>query len=76
MPSGAGSLNYVPLDAVTVDGETESNSGTAYQELRDRSDDLRAAVGDAIHQFHRNHLERVEAILDTTASAFDRGRTS
>jgi hypothetical protein len=76
MPNGTGSLNYVPLDAVTSDGKTESDTGTAYQELRDRSDDLRAAVGDAIHQYHRSHPERVEAILDSAASAFDRGRTS
>jgi hypothetical protein len=76
MPNGAGSLNYVPLDAVTADGEAESESGTAYQELRGRSDDLRAAIGEAIHEFHRSHPERVEAILDSAASAFDRGRTS
>lgn len=72
MPNVAGSLNYVPLDAVTFDGRSESESGTAYQELRDRSDDLQAAVGEAIHQYHRTHPERVEAILDSAAAAFDR----
>jgi hypothetical protein len=76
MTNGTGSLNYVPLDAVTADVESESDAGTAYQELRWRSDDLRAAVGEAIHQYHRSHPERVEAILDSAASAFDRGRTS
>jgi len=76
LPNGAGALVYVASDAVTLDGEPEDRSDTAYQELRARSDDLRAAVGEAIHQFHRNHSERVETILDSAASSYDRGRNS
>ena len=74
MPNGAASLRRVPFDVVTIDGAPENGSESGYNILRERSDVLRAAVGEAVHQLHRNHPERVPDILDTAISNFDRGR--
>ena len=74
MPNGAVSLLYVPSDVVTANGAPADESESGYHILRQRTDDLRAAVGDAVHQLHRGHPERVPAILDSAISTFDRGR--
>ncbi len=72
LPNGANSLQHVPADMVTSDGTYEPEQGSGYDLLRARSNVLRAAVGEAIHQIHREHPERVLGILDSAISSFDR----
>ncbi len=74
MPNGAVSLRYVPADVVTLDGAPEDPPESGYHALRHRANDLRAAVGEAVHQLHRDRPDRVPAILDSAISTYDRGR--
>ncbi len=74
MPEQANSLRYVPHDVIARDENSKSSPESGYHSLRTKSNDLRAAVGEAVHQPHRGHSERVPEILDSAISTFDRGR--
>ncbi len=72
LPSGCTGLEYVPADSVTsADGLTE-DSLQAFAQLRNRSEGLRAAVGEALHSIQRNRMHEVSDILDAAVTDFDR----
>ena len=72
LPNGANSLLHVGDDMVTSDGTYEQDQESGYELLRERSNVLWAAVGEAIHQLHHEHPERVLEIVDSAISGFDR----
>ncbi|MDA1258977.1 MAG: hypothetical protein O3C10_14235 [Chloroflexi bacterium] len=72
LPDGAAALQSVPSDVVTLNGAPEEPTASGYDTLRARADNLRAALGEAIHRIQRGHPEDVEEILESAGSAYDR----
>jgi len=72
LPSGAASLQPVPINALGTTDEIESESQRAFNDLRERASILRAAIGEALHKIQRGHPEQVVSILENAAADFDR----
>ncbi len=72
LPAGCVGLQYVSLETVSGEGEAETESQQAFRQLRERSEVLRASVGEALHSIQRNRLHEVEKILDDAVTDFDR----
>lgn len=72
LPNGSTGLQYVPSDAITVNGQPEPESRSAFEEVRQRASILRAAAGEALHRIQRGHGHEVAQILDSAISDFDR----
>jgi hypothetical protein len=56
-PKRALYLQHVLADVVTSEGTSHRKQKSGYDLLRARSNVLRAAVGELIHQIHREHPE-------------------
>ncbi len=72
VPSGATSLEYVPVDAMSEPAEADRDSKLAFDQLRDAAGVLRASVGEALHSIQRERIHEVEKILDAAMTDFDR----